>query len=509
MEELLNLTPEDAIRLSAKSLVAFGKLFFPRTARQESPKFHHDLSDILLTPGNRLIGVEIFRGGAKTSQCRIYSAFKPAFAIGNTGMIIGDNSTHAERSIRWLKKQIEFNKPLTQTFGLRKGSKWTDNWIEIVNERIGPQHGAPTVYTYVAMGITGGTRGLNIDDYRPDFILVDDGCNNENVATPEGREKVNDTLFGDLQKSLAPETEAPLAQMVIVQTPINAYDAISQAEHDPSFKFLKVGCFDAAGQSSWPTRWSTETLLKDKAAHIKRRQLHLWMREMEVTIIQAEKCSFDSEWPVDFTVVPDGIEYVISIDPAPVDIDKKPGEVSEDRDYLVVSVVGFFKDDVYLETQHSAKNEDPDETADAVFRFSKLYNTRNVVVEAVAYQKTLAWLIEKESKERKHYLVIELFKDRRSKYDRITQAFLTVGPYGRLHVRSGCVQFLTEFGSYGVGYKGHDDHLDSCSIAICSRTKVLQSDAVLEGEYRRLREEDEGRLLEDKQIDEEVFQSCP
>lgn len=509
MEELVNLTTEEAIRVSAKSLVAFGKLFFPRTMRQESPWFHHEMSSMLLTPGNRNVAFKIYRGGAKTSLCRIYSAFKPAFGIGNTGMLIGDNSTHAERSIRWLKKQVEFNRPLKQTFGLRKGSKWTDNWIEIVNEMIGPVHGAPTVYTYVAMGITGGTRGLNIDDYRPDFILVDDGCNNENVATPEARAKVNDTLFGDLQKSLAPETESPLAQMVMVQTPINEWDTISQAENDPSFKFLSVSCFGPDGQSSWPARWSTDTLLRDKEAHIRRRQLHLWMREMEVKIIQAEKCSFDSAWAQDFTVVPDDIEYTISIDPAPVDIDKKPGDVQEDRDWLVVSVLGFSKDDVYLECQHSAKNESPDQTVNKVFEFSRTYKTREVIVEAVAYQKTLAWLIDKESQERHHYLTVELYKDRRSKYDRITQAFLSVGPYGRLHVRSGCVQFLTEFGSYGVGYKGHDDHLDSAAIGISSKKKLLRSDKDIEGEYRRLREEDEGRLLEDKEVPEEVYQSCP
>lgn len=510
METQLALSPEEAIRASAKSLVVFGKLFFPRTFRQASPQFQHDMSDVLLTPGNRFAAFKIFRGGSKTSLARVYSAFKPAFAIGNTGMVVGDNSTHSERSIRWLKRQIEFNKLLTNTFGLRKGSKWTDSWIEIVNDRVGPTHGAPTVYNYVSLGITGGTRGLNIDDYRPDFILIDDACNNENVATAEARAKVDDTIFGDLMKSLAPASESPLAQLVMIQTPINKYDAISKAEKDPTCKFLEVSCFKPDGTSTWPERWATDTLLKDKEAHIKRKQLHLWMREMEVKIVEAEKCSFDSSWPQDFTVAPEDTEYIISIDPAPVDIDVVPGQEDEKRDWLVVSVVGFHKDDVWVETQHSAKNEDPDKTADAVFRFSTTYKTREVHVEAVAYQKTLAWIIDKESQERRHYLTVNLYKDKRSKYDRITQAFLSVGPYGRLHVRSSCVQFLTEFGAYGLGYKGHDDHLDSVAIAISVRQRKLLSDSAIEGEYKRLREEDDGgRLIEERTDDQETYQSCP
>jgi hypothetical protein len=231
---------------------------------------------------------------------------------------------------------------------------------------------------------------------------------------------------------------------------------------------------------------------------------------MEVKVIQAETCSFAQEWPQDFTVVPDDTQYVISVDPAPFDIEKTPSDVTEEQDWLVVSVVGFHKEDVFLETQHSARNENPDQTVNWIFEFSRRYGTRTVIIEVVAYQKTLAWLVDKEAEKRKHYLIIEQFKDKRSKYDRITQAILLIGPYGHLYVRASCSQFLTEYGAYGVGYRGHDDHLDSFSIAVAWMKRLLRSDEAIEAEYRRLRDEDDGRFLEDKEKKtEEGFQSCP
>lgn len=512
--DVIHLSLEDAIRKSAESLVIFGHTFLGRSFRQTSPTFHYDMSDDLLTPGNRLVAFKVFRGGAKTSIARAHAAFKPAYGLGNVGMIVSHDAAHAYRTSRWLMKQVEYNKLYANTFGLRKGSKWTPEWFEIINTKL------DLVYSYVAMGITGSIRGVNLDDFRPDYILCDDILDPENVATVEQRKKVEDAFFGGLLRSLSPASESPLAQMVLLQTPLDQADVISRAEQDDRFKCRTYGCFDAAGQSRWPERWSTDELLKEKAAYIKARQLYIWMREMECQIISAEKCSFSLDWFVDFTVVPDGIEYVISIDPAPVDIDN-PGE-DLDRDSLVVTVVGFTSShiangavDVWVEAQHSAKNEAPDETANAVFDFSRTYNTRTVIIEWVAYQRTLAWFIQEEMKRRRHWLTIEKFEDRRKKTDRIVQTILAVGPYGRLHVRAACVQLLTEAAAFGVGYAGHDDHLDSLSIALAwKKLGALLADDAIEGEFRRLREED--RALTHKReedVEEEVresgYQSCP
>lgn len=501
-KEFTSLTTDQAIDTASRNVITFGRIWFPRTFRQENAPFHYDMSDLVLTPGNRMVAFKIFRDGAKTSFCRTLMAFKVAYALGNTGMIVGDNSTNAERSLRWLKKQIEFNRRFTEAYGLKKGKKWSENWIEIINTRFKDVYGEPLVYAFVATGITGSTRGLNIDDYRPDFILCDDICNNENVATAEQRKKVDDTLFGDLLRSLAPESENILAQLVFVQTPIDREDAITKAESDPRFKTMTISCFTETGESSWPARRNTLSLQTEKLAYIQKRQLYLWMREMEVQIIQAEKLSFDLDWFQDFGTVPDGVEYVLSIDPAPVDITKV---ADEKQDWQVLTVVGFFQEDCWVECQHAAKNEDPDSLLNKVFEWSRYYKTLTVIVEAVAYQKVLMWYMDKEMTKRRVYLMIEKYIDKRSKYDRITQAILAYGPYGHLYVRKTCTGLLTEAGGYGLGYKGHDDHLDSLAIALSWKRRMLLPDSAIEGEYRKLYDDDG----EERDEQPAGYLSCP
>ena len=50
---------------------------------------------------------------------------------------------------------------------------------------------------------------------------ADDVIDEENSATPEGRAKLEDLLYGAVKGSLAPATEFPDAKLVMLQTPLN------------------------------------------------------------------------------------------------------------------------------------------------------------------------------------------------------------------------------------------------------------------------------------------------
>src|SRR5690606_10263027 len=126
-------------------------------------------------------GAEVFRGGGKTTLCRLTLSRRIAYALSRNILNVGVNETMAIYTNRWLKRQMENNTLWTQVFKLRPGSKWTDEYFII-------EHGIEGCEIHVtAKGVTSGLRGLNLDDYRPDFILCDDICNEENTATEEGR----------------------------------------------------------------------------------------------------------------------------------------------------------------------------------------------------------------------------------------------------------------------------------------------------------------------------------
>lgn len=486
--ETVNLSAEDAVKLSAHSLVAFGQIFFPKTLRQQSPEFHHEMSSIMLDTNSRLIGFEVFRGSAKTTIARLGPMHRVCYALGNTGMAVGLSQAHAIRTVRWIKKQIEFNPRLVQTFGLKKGTKWTDEWIEVINERFG------TTYNLIASGITGNIRGLNIDDYRPDYIMVDDPCDEENTATPEQRAKTDEAIFSGLVNSLAPKSEAPLSQLVLLQTPINDEDVISKAKRDPTFRCVSYGCFNEAGESRWPARWTTDELVAMKQGFIGRNQLQLWMREMECKIIDASLSAFRAQWLVMWDVLPDDMDFIIVVDPA--------SSEAKTADDSAVGVLGFWKDEVYLVAVTAATGMMPDAITNKIFEYSLEYKTRTVIIETVAYQRILAWYVEKESLARRYYLNVQKFDDKRKKSDRIVQAFVSIAPYGKFKVHPSHQKFIEQFTGYSETYRGKVDVLDMVAIGISSKKGQQFSDAAIEGEYAKLKESDDD-------VPELEFQSCP
>src|SRR5690606_1146700 len=97
--------------------------------------------------------------------------------------------------------------------------------------------------TIIGLGVTGSVRGVNIDDHRPDLIVLDDIMNDENVESKRGHEKLTDRVLGAVKESLAPENDQPLAKLVMLNTPQDFNDITQQALKDPQFKSAVFGCW--------------------------------------------------------------------------------------------------------------------------------------------------------------------------------------------------------------------------------------------------------------------------
>ncbi len=95
----------------------------------------------------------------------------------------------------------------------------------------------------LAVGITGQIRGINLDDWRPDFILADDPCDEENTGTDDQRRKIEKLFFGALEKTMARRAEAPLATMALLQTPLAHGDLIDVATNDDTWATVSYSCF--------------------------------------------------------------------------------------------------------------------------------------------------------------------------------------------------------------------------------------------------------------------------
>jgi hypothetical protein len=460
---------EDAVALGAESLSLFGALFFPRTFRQDTPPFHDDIGARLYS-ASRFNAFEIFRGGAKTSLLRVFTAQRIAYAISHTIQYISVSQGHAMFSVRWVRRQIEHNKKFASAFGLRPGKKWTDEWCEIVHEVNGE------IITMLALGITGQVRGFNPDDFRPDLIVLDDVIADENSATPEQRAKLSSLIHGAVVPSLAPTSEAPLAKLVFINTPMHRDDEIEKALLDPKWNGVRYGCYDEAGNSRWPTRFPLDVLLQEEESARATGRYRIWAREMKCELVSGEDKAIDVTKLEFWTTLPEGMTRVISIDPASSD--------SKGADDNVIMTVGFSGLDVYVIAFHADKGVMPDAASTHFFEQVMTFTPiQRAVVEKVAYQRTLKWYIEQEMAKRRVFVPMDGIDDRRRKADRIMQAIPGLVAYGHLYVHASMKKLIEQMDDYDPKIvEQADDLLDALAMAITAINPALRN-TTIDGEF--------------------------
>lgn len=478
MEALNNLEqmdPTEAVLLGARDFVAFGHLFFPKTFRQDSPAFHYDMGRKLYAP-TRQNSFLVFRDGAKTTLLRTFVAQRIAYAISRTIMFVSISQEHSIHSIRWVKRAIERNQLFASTFGLVPGGKWTDEWISIENKIEG------TTINLIAAGITGQIRGFNLDDFRPDLIVADDILSEENTATEEQRNKIEALFHGGLVNSLQAETEAPHAKIVLLQTPFHDQDVAMKCSRDPAWNPTVYGILDENGQSRWEAKFPTAKVLEDQESAILQGRKRMWMREKMCKVIKSEEVTLNSDLLQIWTEIPDDLLKFISIDPASSDKKK--------ADDNVVMCIGVRGPDVYVLAYAAAKGVDPGKCASSFFdlavRFPPILRAG---VEAVAYQRTLKWYIDKEMRERGFYVPFELIEDKRSKADRILQQIPGLLAYKHLHIHASMRDLVTQMDEYDPTVKDQkDDILDALAMGIRLAGPLLQSPYTIDGAIRVLDE---------------------
>ncbi len=451
----------EILEAAAVDSLFYSTYFFPKTCKQTPALFHPEVWDVLERPENRYVGIEVYREGAKTSLTRMFASKRIAYGLSRFVVFVSKAEKHAIYSVDWMRRQVLYNARFRDTFQLSL-TKRSEKEIEIV-------HGVEGhTIRVLALGMTGQLRGFNVDDDRPDLIVGDDLDDDETAGSETQREKQQSLFFGALIRSLVAHTENPYAKAVVLQTPIHRDDIIESIRRDPQWITRCFGCFTESGQSRWPARHPTETLLEEKEAYIARNQLSIWMREMECQIIPQETRTFRVEWLRQWEILPEGCVFYMAIDPAASD--------REDASYQAVAVIGCHGRDVYLAEYAYARGQTLAELAAEVFRMYLKYRPLQVGVETIAYQRVCAWYLKEESYKRQVFLPIVEVQDRRPKDARITDAITSVAADGRLYVRADQHEFLTEYADFPDPRR--KDVIDAVAIALNIRNPALAGEAI-------------------------------
>lgn len=461
------VTLDEIVRLASVSPELFESTFFPNTVRQPNAPFHHAVWEALDSRA-RLVNLRLFRGSAKTSKLRVYTAKRIAYGLAHTILYIGKSEGHAVRSINWIKKAVQHNPLFAGTFNLKPGAKWQDVEAEI-------QHGVDQYPIWImGMGITGSVRGINRDDFRPDLIVLDDVQDEENSATPEQRQKIESLLYGAIIQSLAPASEAPDAKLAMAQTPLNREDISTKAMHDPAWVTVEQGCWTKSTkdlplekqESAWPARWTSEELRDMKRSYFKRNQASVWFREMECKLTSPETSAFLPTWLNYYETAPErsDMAVVLTIDPVPPPTEQEIAKGLHKKDYECLAVVGKSKTGTYLLEYSANRGHEPDWTLMEFFRLVQLWKPNKIIVEAIAYQATLSWLLKQAMRTRRVYYLIEERRDKRSKYSKIVDGLSHTASHGELYIREEHLDFIEQFLSYPD--VSHDDVLEAVAVGV-------------------------------------------
>lgn len=476
------LTMEEVVHLGAVDSIFYSHYFFPRAARQGTPQYHRYMWEKLDGP-SRKVSFMVFRGGAKTTLLRIFTSKRLAYQISKTVLYVGKSQDAAKRSVEWLMRAVEMNHRFRDTFAIRPGAKWAAEEIELI---IGENGETARV---VALGITGSTRGINIEDYRPDLIVIDDPSDEENTASPAQRTKTEDFILGSLYNSLAPVSENPLAKIAFLQTLLDAEDAISACDKDPTWDSARIPIFTPEGESQWPQRWTTEELIAEKQANIERGKLYLWMREMECQVIGAADAAFPrAKHQIKYyevTPPPGSMVVALAVDPVPPPSDKELAEGLRRKDEEAWTAVGLWRDRqtgekrIYVLDQRAMKGHTPDWSISTFISLRDLWRPIRLKAESVNYQRTLAWLLEKEMMRNGGWVPIDAFvPEKRKKTYRIIDTIGDALARGLLYFHKSQTELLAQI----INYPSipHDDRIESLAVAIAC---ILEVGGVYEGDY--------------------------
>lgn len=468
---------DETVKLCAVDGELFGRTFFPKTLRQRSPDFHATIWSLINSTA-RLVNIQVFRGGGKTTLLRLFMAHRIAYGISHTILLVGKSEAHAVRSLSWIRRQIQYNLRFTQIFNLKPGEKWAGNEITVY-------HGVDEYpITIIGMGLSGSIRGVNVDDYRPDLIIVDDILDEENSATEEQREKSARLVFGGLVPSLTPRSEDESAKLVLLQTPQDEQDLSMKALQDPQWKSARFPIWTRETEdlsimhqvSAWPARWPSVELQKDKANAIDTNVYATWAREHELRPIKSEFLAFRSEWREYWDELPKDGFNVIAIDPVP-----PPSEVAvkkglQNNDYEAFVVLRIAKGGYYIVEAIQNRGHEPEWTIAKFLELCLRYNPRNIYVESVAYQRVLAWILRRAMDRQHRWWAVREVEHKIKKYTRILDAIHGPASNHRLFFpRSGAQDLIAQYEKYPD--VAHDDLLDALATAITQATRHFWQDA--------------------------------
>lgn len=337
------------------------KLLFPHRHKETSPPFHQDIIS-LFNSTSTLVALMAFRGGAKSTIIEEDAILKALNKEVEFILIVGNSWSSACERLAPIKQELETNDALIELYGDQKSSPWAVDEIVLANG-----------VKIQALGARQSMRGIKHNNARPDYVIIDDLEDEENVATAESRRKTERWLASTLRPALNPKT----GRIRFIGTALHPEALIQKKCDDPEWVSRKFPVLynDEDGQevSAWPDRFSLEWIYKLKNEYVSNGNLIEFEQEY---MCRAEDVTGKPFQPsmIKIAAPPSGFLPVeIAIDPA-----RTTKTTSARTGYAAFSWIGG-RLIVHEAVGHFHK---PDEIIKTIFEWNAKYNPVRIGVEA-------------------------------------------------------------------------------------------------------------------------------
>ena len=253
---------EEVFELASKDLISFGKLFLPDDfMRSETPPFHYEVSDAIDNKSVKQLAIILPRGHGKTVLTKA-SILKDFMFCPKDDMLfyawVSATQKLSVGNMDYIKHHLEFNDRFTYYFGKVKGSKWTEEDIELSN-------GCKLISKSNVAGIRGGAKLHK----RYDLIILDDFEHEANTITREARDKNANLVTAVVYPAIEPHT----GRLRVNGTPVH-YDSFinnllinhARAKSDNkdfAWKLITYKAVTKSGESLWHS-WFPKSKLEEK-----------------------------------------------------------------------------------------------------------------------------------------------------------------------------------------------------------------------------------------------------
>jgi len=201
---------------------------------------HHEEWDELVHKHDRLCVLAPRDHGKTFFYDFAYPIWKAKTKPGSIGFIFSATAPQAERILEDIKEELESN-PKLQYLVPSKKDKWSSRYIKLSNDS--------RIY---ARGFGTKVRGAH-----PDWIIVDDGLNDETIYSETTRSKQIDYFLTAISNMVIPG-----GQIIVVGTPFHKMDLYGELRENEEYHFQKYQAWadEKSGIPLWPERYNKERL---------------------------------------------------------------------------------------------------------------------------------------------------------------------------------------------------------------------------------------------------------